>query len=208
MRRISTANRPTARQARSIAGTPLAQALAATAELCGTPLSGNAVALLAEDLSRLPVASVENALARCRMELRGPLNMGEVLARLDDGRPTVEDAWNMLPASEEDSVVWTCEMAFAWGQAQPLLQAGELAAGRRLFGEFYVQAVLIARCRQERVCWLPSLGSDAARREAVLLEAVKHERLPAFYVKKLLPYRSLSKEAAALLERVHIKNFP
>lgn len=208
MRRISTANRPAVRHAHPAAGTPLTKALAATAELCGAPLSVAAVALLAEDLSRLPPAAVEEALARCRMELRGPLNIGEILARLDDGRPAMEDAWNMLPASEEDSVVWTREMAFAWGQAQPLLQAGELAAARRLFGELYVQAVLIARCRQEHVRWLPSLGTDAARREAVLLEALKHERLPAFYVKKLLPYRSLTKEAGALLARVHIKNFP
>lgn len=186
----------------------LAGAIAATAELCGHTLSPAALALLVRDLTTLDRDAVLKALARCRVELHGALNSGEILVRIDDGRPSVEEAWKMLPASEANSVVWTDEMAHAWAKVLPLLQKGELGHARRFFEECYIHAVLIARCKREKVTWTPSLGSDPQEREMVLQEALEKERLPASYVKELLPYRSLSTHSSHILAQIRLKKIP
>lgn len=206
MPRTSTLHRTTTRRLHPASRSTLASALSATAELCGHAISDAAANLLAHDLADFHEPAVMEALGRCRLEYRGMLNIGEILARIDDGRPTAAEAWEMMPHSEADSVVWTREMAQAWGQAAPLLQEGDSMTARQLFQENYTQAVLLARCKREPVSWMPSLGTDPVQREQVLREAVQKERLPVSYVEQLLPYRSLSPQARQLLTQLHIKN--
>lgn len=184
----------------------LTETIAATAEICGHRLSERATHMLARDLADLPEAAVVDALARCRLELRGRLSIGEILTRIEDGRPSSAEAWAMMPKSEAASVVWTDEMAKAWGSVLPLLQNGEWQEARGVFEKVYAQCVLLARCKREKIRWHPSLGSDLAQRESVLIEAVRKERLSASYVQELLPYRSLSPEALQLLSQLQIKN--
>lgn len=205
MRRTSTLGQAVAKRRVALPADDLAEAVAATAELCGHPLSASAAAMLAGDLARLNRGAVLKALARCRVELHGALNSGEVLARIDDDRPGAEEAWSMLPASEAASVVWTDEMAQSWAKVLPLLQKGERERARRMFFECYTHAVLIARCRQEKAHWTASLGTDPQDRERALQEALQKERLPASYVKELLPYRSLSAQSRHLLHQMRIK---
>lgn len=208
MRRSSTVGQMPVRRHVAAPSRDLAGAVSATAELCGQPLSDSAAALLAKDLEKLNRSSVLKALARCRVELHGALNIGEILVRIDDGRPDVDEAWEMLPATEANSVVWTDEMAQCWVKVQPLLQRGELAHARRAFEESYTHAVLIARCKREKVIWTPSLGSDPQERERVLQDALQKERLPVSYVKELLPYRSLSTHSSHILAQIRLKKIP
>lgn len=208
MPRSSTLNRVLPASAGTTLKGALAQAIAATAELCGHPISAAAASLLADDLNSFDRSKLLNALLRCRRELKAPLHVGEILARIDDGRPSPEEAWNMMPNSEAASVVWTKEMAQAWGHAQPLLEDGELQQARQVFQESYAHAVLMARCQGEAIAWMASLGTDPVQREQVLRDAVSKERLPATYVEQLLPYRSLSPQAHQLLTQVRIKNVP
>jgi len=165
----------------------LAKAIALTAEVCGQALSPAAVDLLALDLSDFADNQVLAALARCRMELQGPLKIAEILARLDDGRPDADEAWNMMPRDESASVVWTDEMAECWGVALPMLEAGDAAAARNAFRESYARAVLQARIRRAPPRWTPSLGRDPAARERVLLDAVQKRRLTPAHAEQLLP---------------------
>lgn len=210
MARFPTLHRNTAlhhdKRHEHAANDALIEAITATAELCGKPVSDAAAKLLAKDLTDFPETAVMEALARCRMELHGPLNIGEILARLDDGRPDAEEAWDMMPLTEAASVVWTAEMAQAWGNALPHFQSGNWEQARDAFRKSYTQAVLLARCKRTPIHWTPSLGTDPAQRERVLLDAVKKERLAASYVQELLPYRSLSPQAQQLLSHVNIKN--
>jgi hypothetical protein len=174
----------------------LVEAIALTAEVCGQALSPAAARLLAEDLADFGGAAILNALARCRMELQGPLKTADILARLDDGRPRADEAWAMMPKSESESVVWTDEMAHAWGVALPLLGADDVAGtAATAYAEFcsaYEKAVLEARIRRVPLRWIPSLGSDVARRESVLLDAVKKRRLSVAHVRQLLPPESMA----------------
>jgi hypothetical protein len=164
----------------------LVEVISLTAEACGQSLSPLAAEMLADDLSLFHDATILAALARCRLELDGPLRIVEVLARINDGRPDADDAWSMMPADEQDSVVWTEEMTQAWGVALPLLNAGDVAAAQSAFRKAYEKSVLEARIRREAPRWTPSLGLDVAGREAVLRDAVSKGRATVAQAELLL----------------------
>lgn len=168
----------------------LLKAIAVTAELTGTTMSESAARVMVDDLTRFPEEQVLAALTRCRREIKGRLTIADVIQRLDDGRPGVEEAWAMLPKSEGSSVVWTEEMAKAFGVACPLMD-DEIAA-RMAFKEAYAKALNESRNAGTPVKWSASLGHDAYGRESVLLEAAQKGRLPAAHVAKLLPHLSES----------------
>jgi len=191
---------------RGASGRALAEAIALTAEVCGQPLSSSAVDMLAGDLGDFDETAILAALSRCRIELQGRLTVPDILARIDDGRPDADEAWAIMPKSELASAVWTDEMVQAWGIALPLLDAGDIAGARLAFREFYVKAVLEARARREPARWTPSLGTDAASRESVLLDAVKKRRLSAAHVKQLLPFESALVIAEENMAQVKLKN--
>ena len=130
------------------------------------------------------------------------------IAHLDDGRPDVDEAWEMLPRTEAASVVWTDEMAHAWSAAVPHMQSGAMAKARKVFEEAYDAEVRAARECKAAVRWTPSLGTDPAQREKVLLDALKKERLSVFHVKTLLPPGPLSLKARRILTHVRLKKIP
>lgn len=184
----------------------LTKAISLTAEVCGKPLSQAAAEMLAHDLADFNEAAILAALARCRMELQGLLKMSDILARIDDGRPDTEEAWRLLPRSELASVVWTDEMAQAWGIALPLLSAGDTEGARKVFCEAYAKAVLDARIRQEPVHWVPSLGSDVAGRASALRDAVRKHRLSAAYAEELLPADAASTDVENIRAQAKLKS--
>jgi hypothetical protein len=166
----------------------LLQAIAVTAELTGTELSEVAARIMAEDLSAYPEAQVLDALVRCRKELRGRIAVADVIQRLDDGRPGVEEAWSICSKSLNDegaTIVWTEEMQQAFGIALPL--ADDLVAARMAFKEAYAGAMQIARDSGKRVRWSPSLGWRAADRTGPLVEAIERGRLPIDIAQQFLP---------------------
>jgi hypothetical protein len=165
------------------------QAIAVTCELTGTTLSEGAARVLAQDLLRYPEGQVLGALSRCRRELKTKLTLADVISRLDDGRPGPEEAWSMIPRDESSSVVWTEEMAEAFGAANPLLCEGDQVAARMAFVERYRVLMQKARDEGRPPKWTPSLGTDQLGREGALLEAERKGRLTAEHVSGLLPYR-------------------
>jgi hypothetical protein len=166
----------------------LLQALAVAVELTGTQLSEVAARIMAQDLARYPEAQVLEALDRCRRELKGRLTIADVVSRLGDGRPGPEEAWSMLPMTEDATVVWTDEMREAFGVAYPLIKAGDLIPARMAFLEKYRQEVQYARDRKRPVEWGVSLGHDKDGRELVILDSVQKGRLTVEHAKTLLPY--------------------
>lgn len=167
----------------------LIKAIAVTAELTGTELSLDAVKMMINDLSAYPEQQVLDALVRCRRELRSRLTLADVISRIDDGRPGPESAWAMIPKNEFGSVVWTNEMAEAFGVAYRLIEDGDTVQARMAFIEAYRDRCSKARDEGMPVKWLPSLGHDPHGREHVLMEAVEKGRLTSDHAKRLLPYR-------------------
>lgn len=107
----------------------------------------------------------------------------DVIAQIDaarsDGRPGAEEAWAMVPLSEAQTVVWTNEMAEAFGIASPLLQAGDKIAARMAFREAYERIVDQAKRAGRRPVWVPSLGHDLQQRKQALTAAVQKGLLTA-----------------------------
>ena len=165
----------------------LLQAVAVTAELCGRTFSEGAARMFVEDLARFPEPAVLQALTRCRREVKGILTVQDVVSRLDDGRPGPEEAWAQMPFDEAQSVVWTAEMAHAFGVALPLLEEGDKVAARMAFKEAYTRLVSRARDDGLAVSWTPSLGYDKNGRDAVLKEAVAKGRLTYDHAQSIAP---------------------
>lgn len=157
----------------------LVRAVMVTAELTSTALSEPAARVLVADLARYPEAQVLRALERCRRELPSgrKLTVSEIVLRLDDGRPTAEEAWAMIPRDERRTVVWTEEMVTAWGVALPLLAEGEPIPARMAFRDAYLKACAEAKDAGRPVRWQVSPGTDAQEREAVIVDAVARGRL-------------------------------
>jgi len=165
----------------------LLEAIAVTAELTGTEMSQAAARIMADDLGAYPLPPVLTALTRCRRELKGRLTIAAVLERIDDGRPGPNEAWAMIPQDEEASVVWTEEMAEAFGVASALLREGKTIAARLAFIEAYTARIAKARDARTLPRWIPSLGRDPFGREVVIRDALSRGRLTHSQVAGLLP---------------------
>lgn len=170
-----------------MASSELLKAILVSAELMGTPISADAARVLESDLSLYPEPQVFKALTRCRRELRGRLTIAEIINRLEDGRPGAEEAWAMLPKSEADSVVWTEEMAAAFGVCEGLTERDGIAA-RMAFREAYTAKVSEARANRVSPKWSPSLGHDLHAREAALRTGVEKGRISRDQALRLLPH--------------------
>ncbi|MCI1277556.1 MAG: hypothetical protein LKG23_01095 [Nitrospira sp.] len=169
----------------------IAQAILVTFELVGQSISDEGAKAMLAELSLYPERDVLSALTRCRKELR-KVTFADIIDRIPTGHPGAEEAWAMVSpylSNERASIVWTDEMAHAFGVALPL--ADDKIAARMAFKESYSKAIAEARDMKKVPIWRPSLGTDPNGREAALEEAVKLGRLSLDHAKKLIPDYSL-----------------
>jgi hypothetical protein len=157
--------------------TDILQAVAVTAELCGRTFSDAAARVFVSDLRPYPEALVIRALAKCRKQVKGTLTVQDVIARIDDGRPGPEEAWALIPQGEDQTIVWTSEMATAFGVCSALLAAGDRIGARMAFKEAYQREVTEAKDGGFAAEWVVSLGSDVEQRKRVLSAAVADGRI-------------------------------
>jgi hypothetical protein len=160
--------------------------LAAMTEQYERQMTTQALELLLFDLSPYPVPAVLKALQRCRKELSKFPTVKEIIARIDDGRPGVEEAWAMVPKDEATSCVWTFEMAQAYSACASLIDSDRIGA-RMAFKEKYEELVNEARSTGKRAAWSISIGSDKVQRERVVIEAVNKGRIEPLEALRLLP---------------------
>lgn len=166
----------------------LLEELAATVELCGSTYSPAAARILAADLEGFPEPAISRALRRCRLEVKGRLTPAEIISRIDDGHPTAEEAWSLIPRTEEASAVWTDQMREAYFVARPLLEARDQVAARMAFKERYSVLLAEAREHKEPPKWTASLGADPHERASVLTHAVEQGRLGVEYAAGMLDH--------------------
>lgn len=172
----------------------LIKAVVATAQVMGNDLTEDAARMMCSDLADYPEPKVMEALQRTRREVKGRLAVSDVIARIDDGRPGPNEAWAMIPKTENESVVWTDEMCAAYGAAASLMD--DPVAARVAFIETYQREITRARTAKLPAKWWPSLGFDKAGREPVIRKAFELGRLTAAQAMKALPNATFEEQKA------------
>ena len=167
----------------------ISQMLEIMARANGREIGPDVARMIAFDLESYPADQVMAALTRCRREVRGFPCVADIISRIDDGHPGVEEAWAMLPMDESASVVWTPEISEAFGQVRHMIEDDPIAA-RMAFREIYSRKLGEARDRRIPAQWSPSLGFNPAGREAALRLAERKGRLESDQVNALLPDKS------------------
>ena len=169
------------------------EAIAVTAELTQTPMSGGAMTVLARDLlQHYPAESVLRALDRCRRELKRKLCQADIEGFLQeaDGRPGGDVAWSIAlqMLDEAATVVTNAEIAEALALARPVLEVGDKIGARRTFLDAYDQRTRLAReQRAPAPTWYPSLGADPNGRAPAIEQAVQRGLLTTTQATHYLP---------------------
>lgn len=146
----------------------------------GQKLSADAAAFVIGELSRYPEEVVLKAIARAAREVTGRLSLAAIIQRIDDGRPTAEEAWAQVGTDDENvTFVTTTEAMAALGQVRILMQAGDLVAARMAFKAAYERIVTEARGRGAPPVLHVSAGHDKANRARVLMQAAQAGRITA-----------------------------
>lgn len=105
----------------------------------------------------------------------------DVIAILEsqDGRPSENEAWAMSLASqdENETIVWTEEMAEAFGVANQILITGDKQGAKMAFREVYAKLVNESRKELKPVRWNVSLGHDKTLTNDVINQAVIEGKL-------------------------------
>lgn len=98
----------------------------------------------------------------------------------DDGRPGPEEAWAIAVAGVDEAatIVWTAEIAEAWGMARVVMAAGDEVGARMTFREVYNRLLDEARQKGVPTSWTTSLGHDAKQRDRAIAHAQALGRLP------------------------------
>ncbi len=181
----------------------LVTAVKATYEVIGQEVSDLAIQAIVLELQHYPAQHIATALARCRKELRR-ITLVDILERIPGGYPKPEEAWALVSqviGNEQASIVWTNEMAEAYGVATMLRD--DLVAARMAFKEAYTNAVNRARTNQTQPTWLCSFGFDPYGRQTAVEEAVARGFITAEHATKLLPnYSSSDAEETRSISRV------
>lgn len=180
----------------------LLEAVAVTAELCGRTFSEAAARVFVADLDGYDEQAVIRALSRCRKEVRGALTVADVVTRIEDGRPSADEAWAMLPRSEAETVVWTDEMAHAYGACYRLIAEGDQSGARMAFKAAYTKAINDARSDAKPARWSACLGFDETGRSQAIEAAVIAGRLPASERLESLTHSGIEQLAVDAIKRL------
>lgn len=165
----------------------LIDALRGTAEIYGRQLSDMAATMLVSDLKRYTTNEILASLERCRTELKYFPTIADIVSRIPDTRPGIEEAWAMIPKDEYSTTVWTEEMAEAYSIARGLLNEGDAVGARMAFKETYAKLVDDAKAKGRPAKWSVSLGLDTAGRSQALERAVTKGHLTDSQARALLP---------------------
>ena len=166
------------------------QAIAVTAELTGTQLSGDAMYVMGEDLLAYPLDKVLIAFGRCRRELKGRLTLAAILERIDDDWQSAEEAFNTLVAgwnNENLSILTTHTAMQEIGSASALFNAGDKYRAGLAFKTAYERIVSEKKAKGIQPDWYVSAGLDKEQLAQLVTEAAATGKITNDYALALLP---------------------
>lgn len=152
------------------------KALAIAAEVCGSRMSEAGAAVFVSELSNYPKGAVLLAIQRCMRECKGFLSLADVISRIDDGRPSADEAWGIIPKSEHDTAVCTREMMRAMSGIADMIENDPIP-GRMAFKAAYERELREARAAGAKTDWEITLGWDQLGRSGPVLDALSKGRI-------------------------------
>jgi hypothetical protein len=170
--------------------------IAIVCEVTASTLSEAAIRMIVRQLQRFPQPQVIKALERCANECKRGLTLADIVERVDDGRPSAEEAWARVPKSEDDAACMSGEMLIAWAAARGLIKAGDHVAARMTFREVYAREMREARISASAPVWILSPGFDRSATEAAAIDGIRAGLISVAHAGTLL--------SAQALERVQI----
>lgn len=162
------------------------KAFTGIASLHSKQLSEYAVSIFEKSMQGYSEKEVLAALNRCLKELPRFPTIAEIIERIDDGHPGVEEAWGLVPRSESESTVWTDEIREAFFSSAWKLIYDDPIAARMAFKEVYPKLVFAARAKKKKAFWQISLGHDPIDRIRAAKDAINKNRLTHTQVEYLL----------------------
>lgn len=137
---------------------------------------------------KMLTSTVNAAIERCKFfpTIAELIELASGFTGARDGHLGLEEAWALVAGlSEDDSVVWTDEIAEAYRVASRVLP--DRVGARMAFGAAYRRRLEQARQTGKHVRWWASLGWDVNRRAQAVEDAVALGRLSAPEARGLLP---------------------
>lgn len=124
------------------------------------------------------------------------------LLNIADEHLDADSAWLIVPKSEEDSAVWTDEMATAWGSCSKLYYSGDIFNATRGFKSEYKRICEISRLTNKPVNWTLTRGTNSELLKTCVEEALRLGRLKQDYANRVLDSlpKPITREGLALLE--------
>lgn len=154
--------------------------LDSVAALLGKPSPGTQQsAMFFRVLAGYPLDSVRQALdAHLRDPQRGRFfpAPADVIAKIEDSgpkHPSADEAWAIAikARDEAETVVWTSQMAQAWGICKPVMDGGDEVGARMAFKSAYERITADAKRDRLPIQWVVSEGFDKERRIAAVQQA-------------------------------------
>lgn len=108
-------------------------------------------------------------------------------AQLDGSWMGADEAWALMPKSENESAMLTNEIAEAMAAAAPLLESGDRNAARMAFRSAYERLVGKAKIEGRQPKFFPSFGTDGASRVTMLAGAVQKGQIALEAATEALP---------------------
>ena len=161
-------------------------ALGITAELLGTPLSSDALSVMAGDLMEMAPTEndVLNALVKLRREHKGRLTLAAVIDRLPNSPMGPDAAWEVamhLGVGDEEATI-VAPKAILRAFPYSLWNYGDKIAARMAFKDAFPDAL-----RRHGMRYHISEGNDPRGREPVILEALRGGLIPTELARHYLP---------------------
>lgn len=149
------------------------------AEYHDEDLSQSRAQMYASDLEAYSPAEINQAWKTYRMAL-GNNKMPkpfQLIQFVQDGHPTAQESWAMIPRDESASVIWSDEMRAAYSIAEPLIREGNVSGAFFAYREEYEKQINQARALRKKPRWSPSFGDYKPGRDAALITAIERGRI-------------------------------
>jgi len=163
--------------------------LQATMSLYDRELANDALHLWWGALEHLPIEAVTKAL-QAHIQGEGghfaPLPADVIKAsKQESGHIPPDEAWALALTAldDQDSIIWTTQVAEAWGAAWPCMENGDKYGARLTFLSAYDRCI-----KEGSPVWKVSLGYSHEGRERAVDEALRRGIVNAEKARSLLPY--------------------